>query len=199
MSKPGHPQQHRAPQAPRPAQVARVVDHLAAANGDPGRDRREHQRRAQPEVGGDVNRLVKLYASRNASTGSDRYSGSRLGRNSKRRRHEQQRRRPRRTRATLADARACRPGCAAWPCAGFSASSRASASRLKAIAALRAVTMDSRMPSRSCQRKASARRSPRDVAAPGHHGRQQRKRQREQRVAEANHLQRCGVDVIEHG
>ena len=65
--------------------------------------------------------------------------------------------------------------------ARIAASSFRSASRLKAIAKLRAVTMHSRMPSRSC--------APKAAEPPGHHRRQQREREREQRVAEANQFE----------
>ena len=75
---------------------------------------------------------------------------------------------------------------------GFSASSRRSARRLKAIAALRAITMQTRMPAKSSQRNDGGRPG---VGRPCHRRRQQRKRQRKQRVAEADQFQQAA----EHG
>ena len=71
-------------------------------------------------------------------------------------------------------------------CADSRASIRRSASRLKAIAALRAATMHSTMPTSSCQRRPPA--ADRRTAATPSAAASRRKRH-EQRVAEADHFQ----------
>ena len=71
---------------------------------------------------------------------------------------------------------------------GFSASSRRSARRLKAIAALRAVAMQTQDAQQIEPAEGPGRDAPR-VGRPRHRRRQQRKRQRKQRMAEADHFQ----------
>ena len=68
----GDPGEHGAAEDQCRQQVGRVREHDLAANGDPGGDRRQRERGAEPEVGERREPLGVAVAGRTASTGTER-------------------------------------------------------------------------------------------------------------------------------
>ena len=144
----GHPEHHRRPQHHRgPAKFA--------ANRHPGRQRGQHQRRAQPKMRQHRKPLGITVAEQKHQHRQRRPKRDRVPRQEQQRAgHETQRTgdgEPNHA-ARASD----RPVGRCRICVrGLIASSRRSARRLKAIAALRAATMHTRMPSKSSHRNAT--------------------------------------------